>query len=193
MTEKLLNKVAEVKHIESADTLEKFSKVTGLIYATEEMMNDENADWYIPAGAFIPSDAEIVEAHVGEEVVEGVNDQYDVDNDGDIDADDVVAAKEAEANSEITVTETYTAAEAIAYNATLPGAVKAGDVQTPGTEAVEGVHYTAEDEEVIAGTKTTDDWKVEPVNAVDPVLYTEETAAAYNATLDGAIKEGDPK
>lgn len=99
MTESLLNKVAEVKHIEAENALDKFRKVTGLVQATEEMMNDENADWYVPAGAFIPSDAEMVEAHIGEEVVEGVNDQYDVDKDGDIDKDDVEAAK----NSEITV------------------------------------------------------------------------------------------
>ena len=34
-------------------------------------------------------------------------------------------------------------------------------------DAVTGVHYTAEDPEVIAGTKSTDDWKVEPVSAAD--------------------------
>ena len=34
-------------------------------------------------------------------------------------------------------------------------------------EAIEGVHYAADDPEVTGGTKTTDDWKVEPVSAAD--------------------------
>ena len=105
MDKNLVKKVAEVKHItETQSDLELFSKVTGLIYATEDMMNDENADWYVPAGAFIPSDSEMVAGHVGEEVTDE-NKQYDVDNDGDIDEDDVTAAKEAEANSKIEVNE----------------------------------------------------------------------------------------
>ena len=105
MDKNLVKKVAEVKHITGTESdLELFSKVTGLIHATEDMMNDENADWYVPAGAFIPSDSEMVATHVGEEVTDE-NKQYDVDNDGDIDEDDVTAAKEAKANSEIEVNE----------------------------------------------------------------------------------------
>ena len=105
MDKNLVKKVAEVKHItETKSDLELFSKVTGLIHATEDMMNDKNANWYVPAGAFIPYDSEMVAAHVGEEVTDE-NKQYDVDNDGDIDKDDVTAAKEAEANSKIEVNE----------------------------------------------------------------------------------------
>ena len=53
--------------------------------------------------------------------------------------------------------ETYTAEEAAAYNAQLPGA------------------------------KTTNDWKVEPVEGVQ---YTEEEVLEANATLEGALEAG---
>ena len=41
--------------------------------------------------------------------------------------------------------------------------------------------------------KTVEDWKVEPVEAQEAVLYTNEEVDAYNATLDGAVKAGDSK
>ena len=126
----------------------------------------------------------------------------------------------------------YTEATAKAYNAKLPGAVKAGDVQTPGTpaenyteasanaynatnvggcvatgfvpsatsnptlatiqavvpSASDGVALTENEAYTynctIGGAKTTAD---EETAAVPEVLYTAETAAAYNAGLGGAV------
>lgn len=93
-----------------------FTKVTGLIHA-KEAMEDKNADWYVPAGAYfdatnnsseggdegddstVPT-AEEVHAHIGETVVEGVNDQYDIDKDGDIDDADEQAASELHVNDD---------------------------------------------------------------------------------------------
>lgn len=117
MTESLLNKAAQAKHITNSESaLDLYRKVTGLIHATQEMMESDTSDWYIPVGAYLPSEneetsgdnqeettkptKEEVQAHVGEEVVEGENDQFDLDKDGDIDADDVELA-----NSEIIVNE----------------------------------------------------------------------------------------
>ena len=168
---------------------------------------------------------------------------------------------------EVEEVETYTAAEAIAYNATLPGAVKVGDVQTPAVEAQEEVEaknavysfesFNNEEKEVKYGegivevielredgatVKVLENQSTDPnaadftnlefnvnsldetatlqlfsteglaqpiwvtfekvsdavegqeaIAAQDAVLYTEETAAAYNATLEGAVKEGDVK
>lgn len=162
--------------------------------------------------------------------------------------------------------ETYTAESATAYNAQLPGAVKAGDVETPAVEAQEAVEaqnavysfesFNNEEKEVKYGegtvevtelredgatvkvienestdpnaenfvgqefniisldetatlqlysksglaqpiwvtvTKVSDAVEAqEAIAAQDAVLYTEETAAAYNATLEGAVKAGDP-
>lgn len=104
----------------------------------------------------------------------------------------------------------YTAAEAAAYNATLDGAVTTDSWKVKpvegqeAVEAVEGVHWTQEEIDAAqegdeAYGKTTEDWKVEPVEgkeavaAVEGIKYTQEEADAYNATLDGAVKEGDPK
>ena len=42
----------------------------------------------------------------------------------------------------------------------------------------------------LEGAISTEDYKVEPVEGVK---YTQEEADAYNAELDGAVKEGDPK
>jgi len=74
---------------------------------------------------------------------------------------------------------TYTEAEAIAYNAKLEGAVKAGDIDEEHT-------YTAE---TAAAYNATLDGAVEEG---DPKVgegseYTAETAAAYNATLEDAL------
>ena len=52
------------------------------------------------------------------------------------------------------------------FSGLIKGDAYGGGLGQLGT-AVEGVHYTAEDEEVKAGTKTTDDWKVEPVAAAE--------------------------
>jgi hypothetical protein len=94
----------------------------------------------------------------------------------------------------------YTAVEAAAYNATLPGAKQAGDVQTPAVAAQDAVLYADVDEYNDAkGTELTaeqfgaldeeDKIKTPAVAAQEEVLYTAETAAAYNATLPGAITE----
>jgi len=90
----------------------------------------------------------------------------------------------------------YTAETAAAYNATLTGAVHEGDVKEEAIEAVSGEHYTQEEiEEAQEGDdaygKTVDDWKVEPVEGKEAVLWTKEEADEYNAGLTGAVKEGD--
>lgn len=92
----------------------------------------------------------------------------------------------------------YTAAEAATYNLTLDGALAYGAVKTPAVEAVEGVHFTQEEingaqEGDAAYGKTVEDWKVEPVEAQEAVLYTNEEVDTYNATLEGAVKAGDSK
>lgn len=61
------------------------------------------------------------------------------------------------------VTSTYTAQEAIDYNAQLPGAVSTEDIKTPAVEE-------------------------DPDSAV---YYTEEEAIQYNSELNGAVSEGD--
>ena len=121
-----------------------FTKVTGLIHATEAMA-DENTDWYVPAGAYLDaannssegggsgsgsgSDSTVptpeeVQAHIGETVVEGVNDQYDIDKDNDIDADDVQAASELHVNDDDQEDENYYLWFANAANE-LPSAIDA--------------------------------------------------------------------
>ena len=72
-------------------------------------------------------------------------------------AANVPAETEEQDQHETPVVETYTAAEAAAYNATLEGA------------------------------KTTDDWKIEPVEGVQ---YTEEEVLEANAALEGALEAG---
>lgn len=71
----------------------------------------------------------------------------------------------------------YTEQEITDHNAEL-NIWEEGKVKTP---AVEEVLYTAEDEEVIAGTKQVGDVKVEAQPAVP---YTEQEIAAHNAELD---------
>lgn len=61
------------------------------------------------------------------------------------------------------VTDTYTAQEAIDYNAQLPGAVSTEDIKTPAVE---------EDPDSV-------------------IYYTEEEAIQYNSELNGAVSEGD--
>ena len=92
----------------------------------------------------------------------------------------------------------YTEATAAAYNATLGGAKHAGDVQTAGSAAVP---YTGFEEynEINETTLTEEQYEAlseeEKIKtpAVPEVLYTEATAAAYNATLGGAKHAGDVK
>lgn len=76
----------------------------------------------------------------------------------------------------------YTATEAAEYNATLQNAVKAGDTKSTYT-AVEALAHNS-NPETNPGAVAENDSKGE---------YTPETAAAYNAKLDGAVKEGDTK
>ena len=61
MTEEGLKKLqmaAKAKHIETEDTLDMYRKVTGLTYATQEMFDADNGDWYVPAGMYM-SGAEV--------------------------------------------------------------------------------------------------------------------------------------
>ena len=186
-----------------------FQALTGLNYTVSDLIANAQTDdeqqkvydfiyWNIKQGRIleVPANAALVESIMG--TIESLNKKSTIE---DVTEDDE---------------EKYTAEEAAAYNATLPGAKKAGDVKIEGQEAVlyttetaaaynatldgavkagdvetpaiEEVLYTAEDEEVIAGTKQPGDVKIEGQEAV---LYTEETAAAHNATLDGAVNVGD--
>ena len=108
-------------------------------------------------------------------------------------AADVIAAAAAE---------TYDAAGAKAYNSGLTGAVAAGQVKTPAV-------YTLTQDNAIDNGKTyytLEGGVYTAVNAPDvddiatyyelttaEVLYTDETAAAYNATLTGAVATGAKK
>lgn len=106
--------------------------------------------------------------------------------------------------------QTYTAEEAAAYNLTLDGALQYGAVKTPAVAAVEAqdaVFYEDVNEYNAAkGTTLTDEQfealdeaekiktpAVEAVEAQDAIEYTNEEVDAYNATLPGAKKAGDPK
>lgn len=81
--------------------------------------------------------------------------------------------------------EKYTAEEALAYNATLDGAVKEGDPKpSPGNyTADEAKEYNAK----LPGAVKEGDAKPEDGT------YTAEEAATHNAGLSGAVKEGDAK
>ena len=104
----------------------------------------------------------------------------------------------------------YTAAEAAAYNLTLTGALAYGAIKTPAVEAVEAqdavLYKDAEEYNAAKGTELTEEQfealdeedkiktpAVAAVEAQEAVLYTNEEVDAYNATLDGAVKAGDPK
>lgn len=103
------------------------------------------------------------------------------------------------AGDEAVPAKNYTEESAAAYNETLTGAVKAGYVITTGNVTAAaafstpmiltaGQKFTAaqakEYNSNLEGAKTTSDVEF------SAVLYTEETAAAYNATLPGAVKAG---
>lgn len=111
---------------------------------------------------------------------------------------------------DVTEGETYTAEEAAAYNLTLDGALQYGAIKTPAVEAVEAqeavLYEDAEEYNAAKGTELTDEQfealdeeekiktpAVEAVEAQDAVEYTNEEVDAYNATLSGAKKAGDPK
>ena len=111
---------------------------------------------------------------------------------------------------DVTEGETYTAEEAAAYNLTLDGALQYGAIKTPAVEAVEAqeavLYENAEEYNAAKGTELTDEQfealdeeekiktpAVEAVEAQDAVEYTNEEVDAYNATLSGAKKAGDPK
>lgn len=72
----------------------------------------------------------------------------------------------------------YTEADANAYNATLPGAIHAGDVKATFTEE-EAIEING----ALSGA----------VAEGDNHSYTDTEAAAYNAALPGAVKKGDVK
>lgn len=89
-------------------------------------------------------------------------------------------------------TQYYTQAEADAYNATLDGAVSAGDPVKDGNG--DPVLYTAE---TAAAYNATLDGAVQAGDVKTPaqaaVNYTEESAAAHNATLPGAVSTATVK
>ena len=106
--------------------------------------------------------------------------------------------------------QTYTAEEAAEYNLTLDGALQYGAIKTPAVESVEAqdavLYEDANEYNAAKGTELTDEEftaldeedkiktpAVEAVEAQDAVLYTNEEVDAYNATLPGAKKAGDPK
>ena len=92
-------------------------------------------------------------------------------------------------------------AGAIAYNAQLDGAVKTGDVKTPAeyTETEdetpqEGTtYYTSDGEGYVEAEGLTEFEEGETYYELttDEVLYTDETAAEYNAELANAVNPGD--
>ena len=120
VNEELLNKAVEAKNItinEQSENplLEKFQKVTGFVHEDHAkiLMTGVDADWYIPAGAYLSDEAtsvqeatsaqeatsvidiptpEEVTAHIGSELPEDL-DKYDLDNDKDIDEADVDIAQ----------------------------------------------------------------------------------------------------
>ena len=82
------------------------TKVTGLIHATEVMAN-ENADWYVPAGAYLGSVEETSGENQDEEEttptaaeVQSAIDKYKGDDDK-VDATDVEAAPETSDDPEV--------------------------------------------------------------------------------------------
>lgn len=89
------------------------------------------------------------------------------------DADEKNKAPQVSKPEEV-ITEKYSAEEAIAHNAQLPGALQAGKALTQ----EEAGAYNAK----IAGA----------AKAAGNTLTAEE-AASYNATLEGAVKAGDSK
>ena len=150
---------------------EKFTAATGLTRYDATMAAN---DWYVPAGAAnTPSQQ----------------------------------AQETEEQEETPTT--YTAETAAAYNLTLTGALQYGAVKTPAVEAVEAqdavLYEDADEYNAAKGLELTDEQfaeldeaekiKTPAVPAVEgheAVLYTNEEVDAYNATLDGAVKAGDP-
>ena len=91
-----------------------------------------------------------------------------------------------------TSAETYTAEEANAYNATLPGAISTEDIKE---EAVPYSGYV-EYNEVNSTTLTEEEYNAlsdEAKIKTPAVYYTEQEVNTYNADLTGAVKEGDSK
>jgi hypothetical protein len=166
----------EIMGVQTSDmtAAEKFTAATGLTRYDATMAAN---DWYVPAGAANTPSQQVQETEETPEV--------------------------------------YTAETAAAYNATLPGAKTTSDWKVEPVEAVEGVeaqeavlYEDADEYNTAKGTELTDEQfealdeaekiktpaveGVEAVEAVEGVHYTQEEADAYNATLDGAVKAGDP-
>ena len=86
---------------------------------------------------------------------------------------------------------TYTAAEAAAYNLLLPGAVQISEIGTT-IYPKTGVAFASEDE-VYAYNATLDGAVKEGDKYYTNVYYTAAEADEYNAALPGAVEEGDIK
>ena len=176
---------------------QKFTAATGLTRYTE---SEANNPWYVPGrAANVPAGA-------AEPTGEGGNTST-TESAGPTSTTEPAGPTGPTGASEA---QTYTTEEAAAYNLTLDGALQYGAIKTPAVEAVEpqaAVLYEDADEYNAAkGTELTDEEfealdeedkiktpAVEAVEAQDAVLYTNEEVDAYNATLPGAKKTGDPK
>ena len=89
--------------------------------------------------------------------------------------------------------ETYDAAGAAAYNAALTGAVSAGDDTGDDYDDAGAAAYNATLEGAVsAGDAAPADYATQVGSSpVDDSSLTDDEAAAYNATLDGAVSAGD--
>ena len=156
MTERIDERL-EVMGVDTAGMTDeqKFTAATGLTRYTEYEANNA---WYVPGGAAnVPVATEEPVGPAGPTGTTSPTGQPKV--------------------------ETYTAAEAAAYNIAVTGTTKeTGDELTTEEAAMYNAH--------LEGAISTEDYKVEPVEGVK---YTQEDADTYNAELDGAVKEGDPK
>ena len=151
MTERIDERL-EVMGVDTAGMTDeqKFTAATGLTRYTEYEANNA---WYVPGGAAnVPSATEEPVGPAGPTGTTSPTGQPKV--------------------------ETYTAAEAVAYNAQLEGAVSTDDYKV---KPAEGVKYTQE--EVLAANAALEG----ALKAGKPL--TKEQAAAYNIAVTGTTKE----
>ena len=176
---------------------QKFTAATGLTRYTEYEANNA---WYVPGGAAnVPAGA--AEPTGATEATGTTEPTGTTEATGTTDATGPTGEPEVQ---------TYTAEEAAAYNLTLDGALQYGAIKTAAVEAVEAqeavLYEDADEYNAANGTELTDEEfealdeedkiktpAVEAIEAQEAVEYTNEEVDAYNATLPGAKKAGDPK
>ncbi len=201
------NKIDERLEVMGVDTSgmtdeQKFTAATGLTRYSEY---EANNPWYVPGGA-----ANVKSEETGEQ---GATDQgQPTGEQGATDQGQPTGEQGATDQGQPTgeQDQTYTAEEAAAYNLTLDNALQYGAIKTPAVEAVEAqaavLYEDADEYNAAKGTELTEEQfealdeaekvktpAVEAVEAQVAVLYTNEEVDAYNATLPGAKKAGDPK